>query len=188
MSPRAGSASTDTTHNVAESNPRGQMAHMDHPHHQAFIPGLRNATVPLCGEAAMPLRSLPTHPEHTTPGRHPFESMGSSQEPFVLYTLPKTIYLELGFLFHGPKVRCQERNAGNPACMFSLSRTKSKQKGPAALTARMDRLTEPLCTERADKALMFLPPEFLGITQPCSSHAFIDVLLLPWQQSSLISE
>ena len=54
--------------------------------------------------------------------------------------------------------------------------------------AQTDRLTEPLCTMGADEALMFLPREFLGVTQPCSSQAFIDVLVLPWQQGALIGE
>uniref|UniRef100_A0A8V5GSM3 Uncharacterized protein n=1 Tax=Melopsittacus undulatus TaxID=13146 RepID=A0A8V5GSM3_MELUD len=51
------------------------------------------------------------------------------------------------FPFPPPKMRCQERNSGNPACMGSFSHTKSKQKGPVALVALTDKLTEPLYTD-----------------------------------------
>lgn len=44
-------------------------------------------------------------------------------------------------LFPPSKVRCQDRNTGRPACMFSLSQTKSKPKCPTVLAAQTDRLT-----------------------------------------------
>lgn len=90
--------------------------------------------------------------------------------------------------FPSPKVSFQEGNPNSPAGAFSLSHTQSKQKGPAALVAQPDRPTEPPRAEGASGTLVFLPPEFLGVTQICCSHSFIDVLPFPWQHGALIGE
>jgi len=109
------------------------MAHVDHPHHRAFISRLQNAAVPLREETAMP-----THPDHTPPGQHPFESMGRSQKLFFLYTLPRNVHLELGFLFHPPKEKRLEGNWQSCLYIFSLS-YQVKTEGPRSLMAQTDR-------------------------------------------------
>lgn len=75
------------------------MAHVDHPHHQAFIPRLQNAAVPLCGERARLMCSLPAHPD-TELLLTPLWRHSQKPEAFRSHTLPKAVYVELGFFFH----------------------------------------------------------------------------------------
>lgn len=76
-------------------------------------------SAPLRREGLM--SSLPTHPEHRPADQNPFESTGRRQKSFVPYTLPKAVYLELGFFFHPLRqdVR-KETLAGLPVCFLSL--------------------------------------------------------------------
>lgn len=54
--------------------------------------------------------------------------------------------------------------------------------------AQPDRPTESPRTEGASGTLLFLPPGFLGVTQICCLHSFIDVLPFPWQPGTLMGE